>query len=204
MCDGPHNLSGKMLVKITGKNLDIGSALRNHVEARLKQICEKYFYGTVSSHVTIEKQKSQFATDCTLHLATGLVLQSHGAAGDALVGFDNAAEHLEKQLRRYKRRLKDHHKNRQEPVKTTAATSYVIAADGHSEETEPSDLSPVIIAETSANVPELSVGEAVMQLDISSNPFLLFRNARDGGLNVIYRRPDGNIGWIDPRHNLSR
>jgi ribosomal subunit interface protein len=193
-----------MLVKITGKNLDIGTALRNHVEARLKQISEKYFYGTVSSHIKVEKQKSQFAVDCTLHLATGLVLQSHSAAPDALLSFDNAAEHLEKQLRRYKRRLKDHHKSRQEPVKMSAAASYVIAADGHDEETEPGDLNPVIIAEASASVPELSVGEAVMQLDISSNQFLLFRNARDGGLNVIYRRPDGNIGWIDPRHNASR
>jgi ribosomal subunit interface protein len=192
-----------MLVKITGKNLDIGAALRTHVETRLKQISEKYFDGTVSSHVTIEKQKSQFATDCTLHLATGLVLQSHGLAGDAPMGFDLAAEHLEKQLRRYKRRLKDHHKSRQEPVKMTSATSYVIAADGLGTGEEPGDLNPVIIAETSASVPELSVGEAVMQLDISSNPFLLFRNSRDGGLNVIYRRPDGNIGWIDPRHNAS-
>ena len=86
----------------------------------------------------------------------------------------------------------------------TAAASYVIAADGQEEEEEPGDLNPVIIAETSASVPELSVGEAVMQLDISSSQFLLFRNTRDGGLNVIYRRPDGNIGWIDPRHHVSR
>ena len=193
-----------MLVKITGKNLDIGAALRTHVEARLKQISEKYFDGTVSSHVTVEKQKSQFAVDCTLHLATGLVLQSHGAAPDALVSFDDAAEHLEKQLRRYKRRLKDHHKSRQEPVKTMSAATYVIATDGHGEDEEPGALNPVIIAESSANVPELSVGEAVMQLDISTSAFLLFRNARDGGLNVIYRRPDGNIGWIDPRHEASR
>ena len=194
-----------MLVKITGKNLDIGTALRTHVEARLKQIAEKYFDGTVSSHITIEKQKSQFAVDGTLHLATGLVLQSRGLAQDALMSFDDAAERLERQLRRYKRRLKDHHKSRQEPVRMTTAASYVIAADERGEQDEePSDLNPVIIAETSASVPELSVGEAVMQLDISSNQFLLFRNARDGGLNVIYRRPDGNIGWIDPRHRVSR
>ena len=193
-----------MLVKITGKNLDIGTALRTHVEAHLKQISDKYFDGTVSSHGTIEKQKSQFAVDCILHLATGLVLQSHGLAADALVSFDHAAEHLERQLRRYKRRLKDHHKNRQEPVRMMSAVSYVIAADGGGQEEEPADLNPVVIAESSAGVPELSVGEAVMQLDISNNQFLLFRNCRDGGLNVIYRRPDGNIGWIDPRHNASR
>jgi ribosomal subunit interface protein len=192
-----------MLVKITGKNLDIGTALRAGVESRLKQISDKYFDGAVSAHVTVEKQKSQFVVDCTVHLATGLVLQSHGAAGDAIIGFEQAAEHLEKQLRRYKRRLKDHHKNRQEPVRMTSAASYVIAADGQGEGGEPRDLNPVIIAESSASVPELSVGEAVMQLDISSTQFLLFRNARDGGLNVIYRRADGNIGWIDPRHSAS-
>src|SRR5205807_7992164 len=103
------------------------------------------------------------------------VLQSHGLAQDALTCFDSAAEHLEKQLRRYKRRLKDHHKSRQEPVRMTAAASYVIAAEGGDEDKEPGDLSPVIIAESSANVPELSVVEAVMQLDISSSHFLLFR-----------------------------
>ena len=109
------------------------------------------------------------------------MLQAHGAAPDALVSFDNAAEHLEKQLRRYKRRLKDHHKSRQEPVKTISAATYVIAADGYGEDEEPGDLNPVIIAESSANVPELSVGEAVMQLDISTSAFLFFRTPATAG-----------------------
>jgi len=187
-----------MQVKITGKNLDIGAALRAHIENRLFDIAEKYFNGTVSGHVTLEKQRAQFTSDCTLHLATGLILQAHGHDTEAMPAYDKAASHLEKQLRRYKRRLKDHNDSRVEPVRRRAATDYVIASAGEHDADEPKDLSPVIIAESSADVPELSVGEAVMQLDISTGQFLLFRNARDGGLNVVYRRPDGNIGWIDP------
>jgi ribosomal subunit interface protein len=187
-----------MQVKITGKNLDIGAALRAHIENRLFDIAEKYFNGTVSAHVTLEKQRAQFTADCTLHLATGLVLQAHGHGSEAMPSYDKAASHLEKQLRRYKRRLKDHNDSRAEPVRRRAAADYVIASAGEYDAEEPKDLNPVIIAESSADVPELSVGEAVMQLDISTGQFLLFRNARDGGLNVVYRRPDGNIGWIDP------
>ncbi|CAN5247909.1 ribosome-associated translation inhibitor RaiA [soil metagenome] len=194
-----------MQVKITGKNLDIGNSLRTHVENRLLGIAEKYFGGSVSSHVTVEKQKSNFTSDCTLHLATGLVLQARGSGAEALPCFDQAAGNLEKQLRRYKRRLKDHHTSRAQPVRQFEATNYVIASPGHTEDTEePEDLNPVIVAESSSNVPELSVGEAVMQLDISDDSFLMFRNVRDGGINVIYRRPDGNIGWIDPQLSANR
>jgi ribosomal subunit interface protein len=193
---------GQMQVKVTGKNLDIGAALRSHVEGSLRDLAAKYFGGTVSAHVTIEKQRSQFVSDCTVHLATGLVLQAHGKTGDAFKAFDKAAGHLEKQLRRYKQRLKDHHDSRVEPVRRRAAANYVIASS-KSGDGEPKDLNPVIIAENSSDVPELSVGEAVMQLDISTVAFVLFRNARDGGLNVVYRRDDGNIGWIDPRSDSS-
>jgi ribosomal subunit interface protein len=189
-----------MRVLVTGKNFNIGESLKSHVDARLEQVASRYFNGAVTGHVTMEKQRNRFLAECTLHLATGLVLQSHGEAGEPYVSFDAAAEHLEKRLRRYKQRLKDHHKNRREPVRHEAAASYVIAATADDEETETTDgdLNPVVIAETASSVPELSVGEAVMQLDISSGPFVFFRNARDGTLNVVYRRADGNIGWIDP------
>jgi ribosomal subunit interface protein len=192
-----------MQIKVTGKNLDIGAAMRTHVEERLRDIAAKYFSGTVSAHVTVDKQRALFVSDCTVHLATGLVLQAHGKAGDAFKSFDKAAAHLEKQLRRYKQRLKDHHDNRTEPVRQRAAANYVIAAPKAGNDGEPKDLNPVIIAENSSDVPELSVGEAVMQLDISTVAFVLFRNSRDGGLNVVYRRDDGNIGWIDPRSTAS-
>jgi ribosomal subunit interface protein len=187
-----------MQIKVTGKNLDVGDALREHIESRLSQIQQKYFDGSIHAHVTVEKQRVGFHTDCALHLATGLVLQAEGTGAEAHPSFDQAASHLEKQLKRYKHRLKDHHRNRREPVRQFEAQSYVISA---SPETEAEDhgLHPVVVAETGVKLPELSVSEAVMQLDISTQPFLLFRNGGHGGLNLVYRRPDGNIGWVDPK-----
>lgn len=187
-----------MQIKVTGKNLDIGDALRDHVTEKLRQLQQKYFEGTVHGHVTVEKQRASFHTDCSLHLATGLKLQATGGASEAHPSFDAAAAHLEKQLRRYKRRLKDHHKSRREPVRHMEAASYVISP-APEEEDDSSGLNPVVVAETDTSVPELSVGEAVMQLDISNVPFVLFRNGGHGRLNVVYRRPDGNIGWVDPK-----
>jgi ribosomal subunit interface protein len=193
-----RDIAATMQIKVTGKNLDVGDALRAHVEDRLKQLQQKYFDGTVHAHVTVEKVRTGFHSDCALHLATGLMLQAHGNGAVAHAGFDEAATHLEKQLRRYKRRIKDHHSSRREPVRTMEAASYVISP-APEEEDETSGLNPVVIAEMGASVPELSVGEAVMQLDISSVPFVLFRNGGHGGLNVVYRRQDGNIGWLDPK-----
>lgn len=187
-----------MQIKVTGKNLDAGSALREHVENRLLQIQQKYFDGSVHAHVTVEKQRVGFHTDCTLHLATGLVLQAEGNAADAHASFEEAASHLERQLKRYKQRLKDHHRHRREPVRQIEAQSYVISPAAETGE-EPQGLNPVVVAETGVSLPELTVGEAVMQLDISTRPFLLFRNGGHGGLNLVYRRADGNIGWVDPK-----
>jgi ribosomal subunit interface protein len=192
-----------MQVQITGKNLNVGSALTSHIEQRLAQIAERFFEGTTGAHVTVEKQRSAFVTECTLRLRTGLTLQAHGSAGEAMPSFEEAASHLEKQLRRYKNRLKDHHKSRVEPVASFEAQSFVIAAPDAEQEQEAADLNPVVIAETAASIPELSVGEAVMQLDISTNPFVLFKSARDGGINVVYRRHDGNIGWLDAGAQVS-
>jgi ribosomal subunit interface protein len=188
-----------MQIKITGKHLDIGTALRTHIDERLQSFKLKYFEGTVHAAVILEKQHGKFHTDCTLHLATGLVLQAQGNGAEAFACFDAAAHHLEKQLKRYKNRLKDHHKQRREPVSFMDAQSFVIQAESHDEDDEPAGLNPVVIAESVASVPELSVGEAVMQLDLSTIPFVLFRNSRGGQVSVVYRRVDGNIGWVDPR-----
>jgi ribosomal subunit interface protein len=186
-----------MQIKITGKNLDVGEALRDRINERLRLLQQKYFEGTTHGHVTVEKQRSNFHCDCTLLLATGLKLQAHGSDADAFPSFEAAALHLERQLKRYKQRIKDHHKRR-EPVRQMEAASYVISA-APEEEAPAADLNPVVVAESATQVPELTVGEAVMQLDISSVPFVLFRNAGNGTLNVVYRRNDGNIGWVDPR-----
>src|SRR5262245_31606466 len=187
-----------MQIQVTGKNISVGDALRQHVEERLNGDMARYFDGAVSAHVTVEKQRSQFRSECTLHLATGMVLQAHGIDGDARLAFDTAANHLEKRLRRYKGRLRDHHNRRRKPVTPFDVRSFVIQASGDEEALEePSDLNPVIVAEDLHQVPELAVGEAAMQLDISNLSFLLFRNAKNSSFGLVYRRDDGNIGWID-------
>ena len=187
-----------MQIQVTGKNISVGEALRQHVEERLNGDVARYFEGTVSAHVTVEKQRSQFRSECTLHLATGMVLQAHGVDGDARIAFDTAAHNLEKRLRRYKRRLRDHHHRRLKPGVLSDVKSFVIqASDDEGAGEEPSDLNPVIVAEGMHQVPELAVGEAAMQLDISNLSFLLFRNAKNNNFGLVYRRNDGNSGWID-------
>ena len=187
-----------MKILISGKNMDVGDALRSQIEHRLNGDVAKYFDGSADGHVTLAKDGGEFRADCTMHLNTGITLQSKGRASDAYACFEQAAERMEKRLRRYKRRLKDHHVRRSGPVPAVDAFSYVIAA-GHDDDEEVSDPNPTIIAEDTAQVQELTVGEAVMKLDISDATFVVFKNAGHGGLNLVYRRDDGNIGWLDPR-----
>ncbi|MDE2445219.1 MAG: ribosome-associated translation inhibitor RaiA [Alphaproteobacteria bacterium] len=188
-----------MQIQITGKHIDIGDALRSHVEGKLQSFRERFFEGSVHGHVTLEKRRSFFLTDCTLHLATGLVLQAHAEEATAMASADAAIAHLEKQLKKYKQRLKDHHRAPRKERAMVEAASYVIEHNDDHEGDEPEGLHAPVIAENSSKIPELSVGEAVMQLDISTTNFVLFHNSKEGRLNVVYRRPDGNIGWIDPR-----
>ncbi|MDE2384146.1 MAG: ribosome-associated translation inhibitor RaiA [Alphaproteobacteria bacterium] len=188
-----------MQIKITGKHIEVGDGLRQHIEERLKSFRERFFEGSVHGNVTLEKQRGRFLSDCTLHLATGLHLQAHAENPDPMACVDAALTHLEKQLKKYKQRLKDHHRAPREAREPREAVSYVIQYEEHQEQ-EPDSLHAPVIAETAATIPQLSVGEAVMQLDISTTPFVLFHNTKEGRLNVVYRRPDGNIGWLDPRH----
>ena len=187
-----------MQIQITGKHIDVGDALRSHIETKLQTFRERFFEGSVHGHVTLEKRRSFFLTDCTLHLATGLVLQSHAEEATAMASADSAMAHLEKQLKKYKQRLKDHHRTPRQERTQRDASSYVIAHDDDHQGDEPTGLHAPVIAESAAKIPELSVGEAVMQLDISTTNFVLFHNSKEGRLNVVYRRPDGNIGWLDP------
>jgi ribosomal subunit interface protein len=187
-----------MQIKITGKHIDIGDGLRQHIEARLQNFRERFFEGSVHGNVTLEKQRGRFLADCSLHLATGLHLQAHAENAEPMACADAALSHLEKQLKKYKQRLKDHHRAPREMYEPREAMAYVIPHEEHLDE-EPEHLHAPIIAENAAVIPQLSVGEAVMQLDISTTPFVLFHNTKEGRLNVVYRRPDGNIGWLDPR-----
>lgn len=184
-----------MSLRISGKNLDIGDALRGQIEARISDSVGKYFDGGFNGHVTIEREGSGFRTDCALHLDTGIGLQAVGNAVDPHASFDQAAERIEKRLRRYKRRLRDHHHARR--AEQVPAASYVIA-DFSEEEEVTHDYNPTIIAEETTNLDTLTVGGAVVALDLTGAPVIVFRHAVHGGINVVYRRGDGHIGWIDP------
>ncbi len=187
-----------MQVQISGKNIDIGDALRSHILERLEQSVTKYFDGTSDGHITMTREGNDFRAECVIHLSSGITLQSKGQSPDAYASFDQAAERLEKRLRRYKRRLKDYHSRNAERGRSVEAPYFVIATAEDEEDPGHDDLNPAIVAENTKRVDELTVGDAVMRLDVSESPFLFFRNAKHGGLNVVYRREDGNFGWIDP------
>jgi len=186
-----------MPFRVSGKNLDIGEALRERVSARVVDALSKFFDGGYSGHVTVEKEGFGFHTECAIHLDSGIVLHTEANAPDAYASADQAAIRIEKRLRRYKRRLKDHHIARTNGSSIIDAPSYVIEAPAHDEE-EATEYSPVIIAETTTALKQLSVSEAVMELDMTGAPVVVFRHASHGRVNLVYRRPDGNVGWVDP------
>ena len=183
-------------LRISGKNMDIGSSLRQHVSDRISEAVDKYFDGGFSGHVTIEREGSGFRCECIIHLDTGVNLETSARhVGDATLCFDQSADKIEKRLRRYKRRLKDHHANSHKESED-AATFVLQAPDSHDE--IPEDYNPVIIAETQTPLRKMAVGTAVMHLDLTEAPVVVFTNPSNGAVNVVYRRVDGNIGWIDP------
>jgi ribosomal subunit interface protein len=182
-----------MVLRISGKNFDIGQALRSRIDETISAAVAKYFNGGYSGQVTVSKSGRGFETDCSLHLDTGIVFEARGSAMDAHGSFDLAAERLDKRLRRYKRRLKDHKKSQ---AGEDSGASYVLAAPDEDEVGE--DYAPAIIAEARLDIPTISVSTAVMQLDRTEAPVVIFRNPAHGGVNVVYRRPDGNFGWVDP------
>ncbi len=188
-----------MRFQITGKQIDVGASLQTHVEQELSSVAEKYAGRPTDAMVVFSKDGHAFACETTVHLSTGLTAQARGQANEIYGAFDKCAEKMEKQLRRYKRRLKDHHRERTDPVEHIGASSYILAGSDDSERDEPDSLQPMIIAEMEAKIPSLTVGEAVMQMELAGAPVLVFRNEkRESGINIVYRRDDGNIGWIDP------
>ena len=188
-----------MPFRVSGKNIDIGEALRERLGARVADALEKYFDGGFSGHVTVGKEGFGFRTECVVHLDSGIVLEADAMAADAYASADQAAIRLEKRLRRYKRRLKDHQAARHDGDGALAATSYVIASPEHdTDDDEATDFAPAIIAESTTALKALSVSEAVMELDLTGTAVVVFRHAGHGRINLVYRRPDGHIGWIDP------
>lgn len=187
-----------MRYQISGKQIDIGAALQTHVQQNLNDVVAKYAERPTDATITFSKSASEFVCESVIHLSTGLTAQSRAHAHDIYAAFDQSAEKMEKQLRRYKRRLKDHHKDRSEPVELFGGASYILASSEVAEEEEPETLQPMIIAEMEQKIPSLSVGEAVMQMELAGAPVLVFKNDSQDKVNVVYRREDGNIGWVDP------
>jgi putative sigma-54 modulation protein len=187
-----------MPFRVSGKNLDIGEALRGHISGRIVETLAKYFDGGYSGHVTVEKEGFGFRTECAVHLDSGITLHTEANAADAYASADQAALRIEKRLRRYKRRLKDRHAARTNGAAAIDAPSYVIEAPSHETDDEVTEFNPVIIAESTTVLKQFSVSEAVMELDMTGAPVVVFRHANHGRVNLVYRRPDGNVGWVDP------
>ncbi|MDX8461401.1 ribosome hibernation-promoting factor, HPF/YfiA family [Mesorhizobium humile] len=185
-----------MNLRISGKHMDIGDAFRTRINDRVGEAIEKYFDRGFSGHVTVIKSGSRFSADCMVRLDSGASLQATGDAQDPTLAFEAAADRLETRLRRYKRRLKSRNTGNGEEPTDIAYT--VMAPLTDDEEDIPEDFAPVIVAESSMTLRTMSVASAVIELDNSDSPVFLFRNAGTDHLNIVYRRPDGNIGWIDP------
>lgn len=187
-----------MRYQISGKQIDIGEALQTHVKTELEGILSKYAGRPTEAYVVFSKSGHEFVCESVVHLSTGLNAQATGRATEIYAAFDASSEKMDKQLRRYKRRLKDHHADRSQPVELSDAGSYILESRDESDEGEQESVNAMIVAEMETKIPSISVSEAVMQMEIADAPVLVFRNEKHSGINVVYRRDDGNIGWIDP------
>lgn len=189
-----------MEIRVSGHQIETGEALQAHVSDRMNAMADKYFSRAIGAHATFGKGPHEsFQCDIVAHVMQGLVLKGHGQAQDAHVAFEGAADRIEKQLRRYMRRLKD--RNGVQPAAAVGEipdnAAYVVF-EGGSDEEEAGD-APAIIAETRVDVPTSSVSDAVMMLDLRDTNALLFVNSKTGAHNMVYRRRDGTIGWVEPQ-----
>lgn len=197
-----------MQITVSGKQIDLSDALRTRVSTQMESISGKYFDHALEAHVTFGRARSFFTCDINVHAGRGLQLRGEGEAADANTAFDDAAEHIAKRLRRYRRRVNDHHRDMANRERPEAARQYILREEMNGEDSPPADDPPTdrpaddtyatVVAETQTEIAVLSVGEAVMRMDLADQVVLMFRNSANGVLNVVYRRGDGNIGWIDP------
>ena len=190
-----------MRYQISGKQIDIGEALQTHVKSELGEIVEKYAQRPTDAVVVFSKAAHEHVCEAIIHLSTGLNAQAKGHATEIYAAFESCREKMDKQMRRYKRRLRNHHRDRAIPVEFEQGASYILAASVEPDEGDADTMQPVVVAEMETKIPSITVGEAVMQLELGGQRFLVFRNEGHGGVNVVYLRDDGNIGWIDPRNS---
>lgn len=187
-----------MQLSVKGKQIDVGDALRNHVETQLNEIIGRYFNGSLDAQVTFSREAHLFRADVVVHAGRGIVLQANASATEPYPAFDMAADRIARRLRRYKKKILDHH---HESLKddSAALVAKAFVLDGvESEHEEEANDNPVVVAEMTTPIDMLTVSEAVMRLDLGDLPALMFRNRAHGRLNMIYRRQDGHIGWVDP------
>ena len=196
-----------MRITVTGKQLDVGASLKEHVESRLEGSVKKYFSHTIEGDVTLTKVAHLHRADCKIHIGHDIYLQSSAEETDIYAAFDAAADKMETRLRRYKRRITNHHKERSSKEELNAvykAQYNVFDVSSDESQEQEDDTTPVIIAEMDMDIPEVTVSDAVMRLDLGELQTLMFRNRGSGAINVVYRRHDGNIGWIDPKESLKK
>jgi ribosomal subunit interface protein len=186
-------------INVTGQQIDVGDALRGHIEDAIESTTEKYFADAIDATVVLSRESYRIRASINMHVGRGIHVRAHEEADEPYAAFDVALAHLAKRLRRHKRRLRDHHQDR-ETISTPTMPEYVIAPYAGDEDTTEevqTDDNPVIIAENQTSVESLTVSEAVMRMDLADGHALVFRNAKHGGMSVVFRRADGNVGWID-------
>lgn len=195
-----------MQIQVSGKHVDVGDALRERVTDELSTGIGKYFDRGGDADVTVSREGHEFRVDCQVQLASGQLLRAHGNGGDAHSAFSQALEKIQKRVRRYKQKLKSHSAAAEAKAAETASY-FVIRADDeaedHWDDVEEGPPPTLVVAETDAVIKTLTVSGAVMELDLTESQTIVFRNAAHGGISVVYRRPDGNIGWIDPARTRS-
>jgi len=188
-----------MEITVSGKQVDLSDALRTRVWDHLDVIASKYFDHALEAHVTFSRARSFFTCDINVHAGRGLTLRGECEAADANTAFDDAAEHIAKRLRRYRRRVNEHARDSANRDRPEAARQYTLRQDDAADAGGANgEAHATVIAEQATEISRLSVSEAVMRMDLADQPVLMFRNSTSGELNVVYRRTDGNIGWIDP------
>ena len=199
-----------MQISVTGRQIDVGDALRQRVEVNLADSVVKYFDHAIEGNIVFSREAKGIRADISVHVGRGIVVQGHGQAENAHAAFDGALDRIAKRLRRHKRRIRDHHRDQKASLAedTLRAQQYILSAedeaefdDGDDPATGGEDARPIVIAEMTTEIESLTVGAAVMRMDLADLPALMFRNSAHGGLNVVYRRTDGHIGWIDPEGN---
>jgi ribosomal subunit interface protein len=196
-----------MQITVKGKQMDVGDALRSHAEQHLTDAVSKYFGQAIEASAVLAREANDFRAEISVHVGRGILVQGHSQGDTAYLAFDRALEHIAKRLRRYKRRLRDHHRktDRSDAAnERVMAQQYVMteAEEIETPESEEAEVSPpMVVAEMTTAIETLTVEEAVMRMELADQPVVMFHNAAHDGLNVVYRRADGNFGWIDPHGN---